>query len=446
VKDEERAWGITPVPERLRTLSALDLTLLWGNLGVSLLVLVAGAFLVPALSLRDALVAIVVGSLVGNLMLGLAGMIGADGRVPAMVLMRAPLGRRGSYLPTALNITQCLGWAVFELIIIAAAATALSEEFLGFGGKAFWTVICGAAALGLALLGPVGVVRRVLRRFAVWIVLASLVYLTWWALAEADLLALWRAPGEGGTSVVLGIDLVIAITVSWTPLAADYTRFGRNRRGALVGTATGYFVAGTWMFLLGALLVLARGLADPAEVPAGVAAAGLASGLALLAVTVDETDEAFANIYSSAVSLQNLFPEVSQRLLVGLVSVLATLGALTIELRNYETFLLLLGSFFVPLFGVLLADWLLSGASYRPEDFFSAPALKAGPVLAWIAGFSLYQWLHPLGPGWWTDLVGRTSPPDVGIGSSLPSFALAFALTALAVFISRRERTASIPA
>ena len=66
------AWGIEPVPERLRTLGLWDLTVLWGNLGVSLLVLVIGALLVPALSLRDALLAILVGGLIGNAMVGLA--------------------------------------------------------------------------------------------------------------------------------------------------------------------------------------------------------------------------------------------------------------------------------------------------------------------------------------------------------------------------------------
>ena len=55
----EGSWGIDPVPERLRVLGALDTGLLWGNLGVSLLVIVAGAALVPALSLPDALAAIV---------------------------------------------------------------------------------------------------------------------------------------------------------------------------------------------------------------------------------------------------------------------------------------------------------------------------------------------------------------------------------------------------
>ena len=100
--------------------------------------------------------------------------------------------------------------------------------------------------------------------------------------------------------------------------------------------------------------------------------------LALLAVTVDETDEAFANVYSTAVSIQNLAPKLPQRALVTGVAAVATLGALTIDLLSYQTFLLLLGSFFVPLFGVLLADWLVAGARYREEDVFGGPAIRSG--------------------------------------------------------------------
>src|SRR5204863_5913416 len=145
------SWGIEPVPERLRVLGILDGFLLWANLSVSLLVIVAGAFLVLpasefglALSLPEAIGAIVAAAIVGNVLLGLGGLIGADARVPTMVLMRAPLGRRGSYLPTALNIAQCLGWSVFELIIIATGASALSEQLLSFGGVPFWKILFGA--------------------------------------------------------------------------------------------------------------------------------------------------------------------------------------------------------------------------------------------------------------------------------------------------------------
>ena len=59
--DDTPAWGIEPVPPRLRVLGLVDQGLLWGNLGVSLLVLVAGTYLVPALSLPEAFLAIVLG-------------------------------------------------------------------------------------------------------------------------------------------------------------------------------------------------------------------------------------------------------------------------------------------------------------------------------------------------------------------------------------------------
>jgi nucleobase:cation symporter-1, NCS1 family len=428
--DRTPAWGIDPVPERHRTLGLFDQTVLWGNLGVSLLVLVIGALLVPALSLRDALLAILVGGVIGNAMVGAAGLIGADARVPSMVLLRAPLGRRGSYVPTTLNALQCLGWATFELIIIAAAASALSDELFGFEAKAAWTIFFGILAAAFALLGPVGFVRRVLRRFGVWIVIASLVYLSWWALTEADLGALWDAPAQGGSSFWLGVDLVIAITVSWVPLVSDYTRFSRDRRSAFWGSGGGYFIGGTWMLMLGVFIVLTRGISDPVEIPPAVAAAGLAAALALLAVTLDETDEAFANVYSAAVSLQNVFSHAPQRVLIACVAALATAGALLVELRNYESFLLLLGSFFVPLFGVLLADWLRSGARYTRSQIFNAPAWRPELLLAWLVGFALYHWLHepPLGPSWWVDIVEETRQQNLGIGASLPSFAASFAL------------------
>jgi nucleobase:cation symporter-1, NCS1 family len=422
VEKTERTWGITPVPERLRTLSGLDLGLLWGNLGISLLVLVAGTLL-AGLGLRDALLAILVGAVIGNALLGLAGLIGAQRRVPGMVLMRDPLGRHGSYVPTGLNVLQNLGWATFELIVIAAAANALAGEVFGFRERWLWVLVFAALTTALALLGPVSVVRRWIRRFAVWAVVASTGYLTWWALDGADVGGLWSASGEGGLTWWQGVDLTVAMSASWLPLAADYTRFARSGRGAFWGTGVGYLVPHAWLFALGALLLLSRGLDDTTALLTAVAAGGVASAVALLALTVDETDEPFANVYSAAVSLQNLLPQVPQRLLIVLVAGAATIGALLVELGRYQSFLFLLGSFFVPLFGVLAADFLLGTARET--------AIRWSGMGAWLAGFAFYQWIQPTGPAWWTDLLGEA--PGAGEftgGASLPSFALAFALYA----------------
>src|SRR3954452_17417141 len=240
------SWGIEPVPERLRVLGVLDGFLLWANLSVSLLVIVAGAFLVLpaadgglALSLPSALGAICAAAVVGNLMLGVGGYIGADARVPQMVLLRAPLGHRGSYGPTALNVVQCLGWSVFELIIIATGASALSEQVFGVGGLAFWKVLFGVVATLLALLGPIGFARRYVRKFAVWVVIVSLVYLSWWSLHGQHVDSLWH---RGGAHAFWpGFALVLACIVSWTPLVANYTRSSRSRRAGFLGAGLGYF-------------------------------------------------------------------------------------------------------------------------------------------------------------------------------------------------------------
>src|SRR3954464_12066256 len=295
-------WGITPVPGRLRVLGLLDQFLLWANLSVSLLVIVAGAFLVLpadefglALSLPVALAAIFAAAIVGNLLLGLGGLIGADARVPTMVLMRAPLGRRGSYLPTALNIVQCLGWSVFELIIIATGASALSEQLFGFGGVPFWKILFGTLATALAFLGPVGFVRRYVRKFAVWVVIASLIYLTWWSLHGQQPGALWH---RGGAHAFWpGFDLVLASIISWTPLVADYTRFSRSRRAGFWSAGLGYLLPTIALFALGALIAMSRHISSAPELLVAVVAGGAASIVALLALTVDESDEAFANVY-----------------------------------------------------------------------------------------------------------------------------------------------------
>jgi NCS1 family nucleobase:cation symporter-1 len=435
------SWGIDPVPERLRVLGTLDTGLLWGNLGVSLLVIVAGAALVPALSLRDALVAIVIGCVIGNLMLGVAAAIGADARVPGMVLMRAPLGRRGSYLPTGINILQGLGWSVFELLIIATAAAALSDDVFGFRAKWLWTLAFGVLTLVFGLLGPIGFVRRFVRKIAVWAVPFALAYLTWWAFDGADLGRLWRSDGQGGLSVWQGADIVVGITVSWIPYAADYTRFSRTRRGAALGTGIGYFVPDVWLLALGVVLVLSRGLSDAAALPAAVVAGGFAATLALFALVVTETDEAFANVYSTSMSIQNLVPRASQPLVIAAVTGAATMGALVVDLVAYQTFLLLLGSFFVPLFAVLLADWLAAGRHYAPEDVFEAPPWRPGLVAAWIAGFALYQWLYPTGPSWWADLVAKLNPPDWGVGATVPSFVASFTMALGLTLAVGRPRT-----
>jgi NCS1 family nucleobase:cation symporter-1 len=264
-----------------------------------------------------------------------------------------------------------------------------------------WTLAFGALATALAFAGPLSFVRRFLRAWGLWLLLAGAGWLTWRLLADHDLAALMARPGEGGMSFGAAVDLVIAMPLSWLPLIADYTRFGRTPGAMFRGSALGYLAANIWFMGLGAAYALASGGGETLLVTA-LAASG---GLALLLILIDETDNTFADIHSAAVSTATLVPQSPRRLAL-VFGVLCTAIALFAPLGRYESFLLLIGSVFAPLFGVLLAEHFLVK---RGET----GALNLIGLLAWLLGVAAYQVLSRLIPD---------------LGATLPAFLVAGAV------------------
>ena len=166
--------GLTLVDEPPRTLGFLDLVALWGNLGISLLGPTAALFILAPtgtpMSLFAAFVAVLIGSLIGVLPVAAMALAGAETGQPSMVLLRGLFGARLSFLPTVLNLIQCVGWGIFELVVIASAAS----ELLPWDTR--WCyVLAGGIVTTLMALRPLGVVR-VLRRYVLVAVLVSMTY------------------------------------------------------------------------------------------------------------------------------------------------------------------------------------------------------------------------------------------------------------------------------
>jgi putative hydroxymethylpyrimidine transporter CytX len=429
---------ITPVPDEDRRLGALDIGVLWGDLGVGLLVLVAGSLLVPGLGLRAALLATLVGSVIGSALLAIAGRVGSDTGVPTMVALRPSLGIRGSYLASLKNLGQLLGWAGVEIIIMAQAARAISDEFFGFEGYYLWLTLFAVIATAMAVGGPIVVVREFLQRFGFWIVVAATIWLTVRLFTTYDVQDLLDDKGAGGwPNFWQGVDLAVSLPVSWLPLVADYSRYARRSGGAAVSTFVSYTIANTWFFARGASYVLVLA-SDPGSLIGALvdSVLGLTLGwLFLLVILTDEADNAFANVYSTAVSIQNLV-RFNQRALAVLVGVAAFVLAVSLDLLGYETFLLLIGGIFVSLFGVMLADYFVvhrqrydTGELYRGEGaYWFFGGVNAAGILAWAAGFATYIVCGQ--PPWVLEHFSRIADVPsrlTEIGGTIPSFAVSLA-------------------
>jgi nucleobase:cation symporter-1, NCS1 family len=416
-----------PVPQAL---SLLDQFGLWGNLGVSLLGFTGAIFVLqpdgagtPELSLAAALTAIVVGTLLGTLPLALAGVLGAQTGAPAMVLLRGLFGARLSYLPTVLNILQCLGWGVFELVTIATAAHTVAPALPRWG----YVLIAGLAT-ALLTIRPLGAIR-VLRKYATGAVLIVLCYL-FVQLIGHPLPGFTHGTWSGYWAAT---DTVVAAAISFAPLAADYTRHSRSPRAAFGGTLAGYGVTQVLCYVIGLLALVTVANRNPDDIYGAFIALPVGSlGFAILAAR--ELDQSFANVYSTAVSTQNLRPLWDRRVLAGVIAAATTAGALWLNIADYENFLDLIGSVFVPMAAVLIADYFI--VSGRRWDLSVTARSRWLMLLPWAAGFVTYQLINPGYVSWWVSgwtsfgrLIGFT--PASWMSASILSFVVAAAITLL---------------
>ena len=397
--------ALTPVADEQRVFTGVSHASLWFSLGVGLLVMQVGAYLVPAVGTQDALFAIVLGSILGSGLLAWTARLGCQTGLSSAGLMHTVYGPAFARLPVLLNVLQLVGWTTFELVVMRDGTQAILKQVTGAELSAWWPTLLWGGVLTILMMGSMlTLVRQFVSRVGLPLVILSLLWLSWHfvgVLQQQGTQAFIERTGDGSMGMLSAIDLVIAMPVSWLPLVADYARHGKNSNSTLRGTWVGYAIANAWCYALG---VLVASVSEPGTDL--VTALLLAQGglLALGLILLDELDNAYGDVYSSAVSLSSLGSSINVRQWGVTAALMCTALACVLPMHSLEPFLLILSSVFVPLYGVI---W---GSMARSSH---EPAKSAVTASLWLVGVVVFQSITQFAPQ---------------IGATLPTLLLTFSM------------------
>lgn len=386
---EQRSIDFIPHNERYGKVFSLFTLWFGGNLQVT--AIAAGAVSVAiGLPLSWALLATVLGHLLGAIFMAAHSAQGPRLGIPQMIQSRAQFGYLGAALPLVLVIAMFIGYFASSAVLNGQALTG----WLGIDVNVS-IVIANLASALIAIYGYRW--AHASEKFlSVFSGLAFLV-LSVQLLRNHDIATVWTGGGGFAWGPFL---LAMAVAATWqltyAPYVADFSRYLPARSSVAKtfwATYAGTVLASTWMFAFGATATaVAADAFAGGSVDFIVEQAGFAPWLFFLAVIAGNVTINGLNLYSCFMSTTTTVTSFRKRvrisvsartLIVGGAALVGTVIAILGKddfIVNFTNFIILLAYFLIPWTSINLVDfYLVRKERYNVADIFD-PAGQYGGV------------------------------------------------------------------
>ena len=222
------AYGTDVIAESDRKGRPSDLFWPWCAANISVFAVSFGSFVLGfGLNLWQALVAAVVGTVAGFLLVGFVSVAGKRGSAPTLVLSRAAFGTRGNLLPGIVSYLLLVGWETV-LVALSTLATATVFDRLGWSAGTLTKVVAFlVVAAIIVLFGILGfdAIMRLQRWLTIITIVITAIYIGL-TVDKIDVAAATQAPAAGVSAFVGALVLVITgFGIGWVNSAADYSRY-----------------------------------------------------------------------------------------------------------------------------------------------------------------------------------------------------------------------------
>lgn len=373
--DARKPWFGIAV-QRFGQVSALSQFLLGATLGYSM-------------TFAEAALALLLGSVILEIIMCIVGIIGQrEGLNTALLARWTGFGEIGASLVGLAIGISLIGWFGIQSAISAQSLDVLMPDVMPMWA---WSLLFGLAVTAIVAFGFVG-----MQWLANITVPLFLILVGWSVISELsrhDLGELLTSPAPGPTmSVWAGTGIVAGGLIVGAIITADMTRFNRSAadvvKQTVVGVTLGEFVIG----LAGVLLAHAAATGDiVAIVTSSIGFIGL---IIVITGTLKINDW---NLYSSTLGLVNFIStafgrnlhRVTTTIVLGVVgSVLAAAGIL----GQFTGFLTVLGVAFPPIAGIMVAEYFivkrwrgeLDASRAQGALPATAPRIVPATIIIWI--------------------------------------------------------------
>lgn len=380
---------IEPVPEDQRYGSSKGLVAIWGGMNMTPLTIVTGATATTALNLSFewAIIAILVGHLVGGIGMALHSAQGPRLGVPQMLQARGQFGIYGATIIVLIAMIMFVGFFSSNLVVSAQSARAI---FPSLGNNT-------AIVVGVIMSFIISIFGYKLVRFATAVsvyIVGALIALSFFVLAFAPH---WSAILSRGHFSFVGFSSMVAIGIVWqlayAPYVSDYSRYmpkNSGTVGAFWGTYIGCVGSSIILMILGALVGLAS--TNP-DTMAGlkVLDGGSLGILILIGFTLAAWTGNAVNVYCSclcALTLLETFivkwkPALSARIwttvLLHIIGMVIAFAGATNFINVFFNFLTILLYALIPWSAINLIDYyIIRHGGYEVSDFYKADGGRYG--------------------------------------------------------------------
>lgn len=348
--------------------------LIWFGAAVSLAEILTGTLIAP-LGFKKGLIAILLGHLIGCILFYFSGFIGAKTGLSSMDNVKISFGKKGSVLFSSLNALQLVGWTAVMIISGAIAA----NNVFSFGGSTIWAVVISVfiilwVVIDIDKLSKLNTVAMIML-FVLTVILSFIVF------RENNTSTFTETISFGAA-----VELSIAMPLSWLPLVSDYIKDAKRPKESIAVSSIVYFVASSWMYIIGMGAALYTGESDISKI---MAAAGLGI-VALIIIIFSTVTTTFLDVYSAGVSLNSISKAFNVKWTAIAVCIIGMLLAIFTPITQYENFLYLIGSVFAPMISIQIADNFILKKNSINKDNINKDFDFTNLIL-WLIGFIIYR-------------------------------------------------------